>query len=86
VVEAHFHLFVMVGVITLYQDWLPFGLALADVVVHHTVLGVLARELERARRMGTGVCVAMIDLDDFNASSDRFGHQAGGRNRHIHAS
>ena len=42
VVEAHFHFFVMVGVITLYQDWLPFGLALGYVVVHHTVLGVLA--------------------------------------------
>jgi len=33
VVEAHFHFFVMIGVITLYQDWLPFGLALAYVVV-----------------------------------------------------
>jgi hypothetical protein len=41
VVEAHFHFFVMVGVITLYQDWLPFGLALGYVVVHHSVLGLL---------------------------------------------
>jgi hypothetical protein len=40
VVEAHFHFFVMVGVITLYQDWLPFGLALGY-VVHHTVLGLV---------------------------------------------
>jgi diguanylate cyclase (GGDEF)-like protein len=155
VVEAHFHFFVMIGVITLYQDWLPFGLALAYVVVHHTVLGVLAptqvfnhpaaerapfkwallhgafvlaasvaclvnwrlsesqaveisrlvsrleglartdpltgvpnrrvweeelpRELERARRMGTGLCVAMIDLDNFKAYNDRNGHQAGDR-------
>ena len=153
VVEAHFHFFVMVGVITLYQDWLPFGLALAYVVVHHTVLGLvtptdvfnhpaalrspwkwalihggfvlaasvaylvnwrlsetqaieinrlvsrleglartdpltgvpnrrvweeeLPRELERARRTGAGVCLAMIDLDDFKAYNDRFGHQAG---------
>jgi diguanylate cyclase len=153
VVEAHFHFFVMVGVITLYQDWLPFGLALAYVVVHHSVLGVLAptdvfnhpaalrspwkwalvhgafvlaasvaylvnwrlsehqaieinrlvsrleglartdpltgvpnrrvweeelpRELERARRMGTEVCLAMIDLDNFKAFNDRHGHQAG---------
>jgi diguanylate cyclase with GGDEF domain len=29
VVEAHFHFFVIIGVITLYQDWLPFGLASA---------------------------------------------------------
>jgi hypothetical protein len=28
IVEAHFHFFVMVGVVTLYQDWLRFGLAL----------------------------------------------------------
>ena len=153
VVEAHFHFFVMIGVITLYQDWLPFGLALAYVVVHHTVLGVLAptgvfnhaaalrspwkwalihgafvlaasvaylvnwrlserqaveisrlvsrleglartdaltgvpnrrvweeelpRELERARRLGTGLCLAMIDLDNFKAYNDRHGHQAG---------
>jgi len=153
VVEAHFHFFVMVGVITLYQDWLPFGLALGYVVVHHTVLGLLApaevfnhpaaqqapfkwalihgafvlaasvaylvnwrlsehqaveisrlvsrleglartdpltgvpnrrvweeelpRELERARRLRTGLCLAMIDLDNFKAYNDRHGHQAG---------
>ena len=155
VVEAHFHFFVMVGVITLYQDWLPFGLALGYVVVHHSVLGLvvpadvfnhpaaqrapwkwalvhgafvaaasvaylvnwrlserqaveisrlvsrleglartdpltgvpnrrvweeeLPRELERARRMGTGLCLAMIDLDNFKSYNDRFGHQAGDR-------
>src|SRR5215204_3807483 len=32
----------MIGVITLYQDWLPFGLALGYVVVHHSGLGLLA--------------------------------------------
>jgi diguanylate cyclase len=153
VVEAHFHFFVMVGVITLYQDWLPFGLALGYVVVHHAVLGALTpadvfnhpaaqrspfkwalihgafvgaasvaylvnwrlserqaveinrlvsrleglartdpltgvpnrrvleeelpQELERARRMGTRLCLAMIDLDNFKAYNDRHGHQAG---------
>jgi hypothetical protein len=30
-----------------------------------------------ARRTGAGVCLAMIDLDDFKAYNDRFGHQAG---------
>jgi hypothetical protein len=37
----------------------------------------LPRELERARRTGAGVCLAMIDLDDCKAYNDRFGHQAG---------
>jgi diguanylate cyclase (GGDEF)-like protein len=40
-IEMHFHFFVVVGVITLYQDWVPFGLALTFVVLHHGVMGVL---------------------------------------------
>jgi len=40
-VEAHFHFFVVLGVITLYQSWVPFLLALGYVLVHHSVLGVL---------------------------------------------
>jgi diguanylate cyclase (GGDEF)-like protein len=43
-IEAHFHFFVMIGVLTLYQDWLPFLLAIGYVVVHHGLLGVLAPE------------------------------------------
>jgi diguanylate cyclase (GGDEF)-like protein len=43
-IEMHFHFFVMVGVITLYQDWVPFGLALAFVVLHHGVMGVVSPE------------------------------------------
>ena len=27
-IEAHFHFFVMIAVLALYQDWLPFGMAL----------------------------------------------------------
>ena len=37
----------------------------------------LPRELERARRMGAGLCLAMIDLDNFKDYNDRHGHQAG---------
>ncbi|MDQ1401770.1 MAG: methyl-accepting chemotaxis protein, partial [Actinomycetota bacterium] len=40
-IEAHFHFFIMVGVVTLYQSWLPFGLAMLFVVVHHGTVGVI---------------------------------------------
>ncbi|MGX5654710.1 putative bifunctional diguanylate cyclase/phosphodiesterase [Geodermatophilus nigrescens] len=39
--EAHFHFFVVVGLVSLYQDRLPFGLALAVVVLHHGAVGTL---------------------------------------------
>ena len=41
VIEMHFHFFVMVGILTLYQDWLPFLLAIGFVVVHHGVFGMI---------------------------------------------
>ena len=41
-IEAHFHFFVMMAVIVLYQDWMPFLLALIAVVVDHGVIGMLA--------------------------------------------
>lgn len=40
-IEAHFHFFVMLGVIFLYEDWLPYVLAVAYVAVHHGVAGTL---------------------------------------------
>ena len=40
-IEMHFHFFVVVGILTLYQDWLPFLLAIGFVTLHHGVLGVL---------------------------------------------
>lgn len=40
-IEAHFHFFIMVGVVTLYQSWIPFGLAMAFVVIHHGTIGVI---------------------------------------------
>jgi diguanylate cyclase (GGDEF)-like protein len=39
VTEAHFHFFVMVGLVALYQDWVPFGIGLFITVAHHAVLG-----------------------------------------------
>ena len=39
--EAHFHFFVMIPILALYEDWLPFLLALGYVVVHHGLMGAL---------------------------------------------
>jgi diguanylate cyclase (GGDEF)-like protein len=41
ITEAHFHFFVMIGVLTLYQDWTPFLVAIGFVVIHHGVGGVI---------------------------------------------
>lgn len=41
VIEAHFHFFVMVTLITLYQLWVPFLVSIAYVVLHHGVMGSL---------------------------------------------
>ena len=40
-IEMHFHFFVVVGIISLYQDWIPFLLSLGFVVLHHGVFGAL---------------------------------------------
>ncbi|MFI5955785.1 putative bifunctional diguanylate cyclase/phosphodiesterase [Cryptosporangium sp. NPDC051539] len=40
-IEAHFHFFVMLFVIMLYQDWLTFLLAIGFVGVEHAIVGVL---------------------------------------------
>jgi diguanylate cyclase (GGDEF)-like protein len=42
VTEAHFHFFVMIGVLTLYQDWMPFLIAIGYVIVHHGLVGVIS--------------------------------------------
>jgi hypothetical protein len=43
VIEAHFHFFAMVGIITLYQDWIPFGLAISFGALHHGVASTIDR-------------------------------------------
>lgn len=40
-IELHFHFFVVVGLVTLYQQWAPFLLAIAYVGIHHGVAGVI---------------------------------------------
>jgi GAF domain-containing protein/anti-sigma regulatory factor (Ser/Thr protein kinase) len=39
--EMNFHYFVMVAIVALYQDWLPFAIAIGFVLVHHGVIGTL---------------------------------------------
>ncbi len=43
VIEAYFHFFAMIGIITLYQDWIPFGLAITFVAIHHGVASTIDR-------------------------------------------
>lgn len=40
-IEGHFLFFVMVALLSVYQDWVPFLIALGFVVVHHGLVGVL---------------------------------------------
>ncbi|GEM_PF-2153130 len=42
VTEMHFHFFVMIAVITLYQAWPPFLLSVVFVLLHHGVFGAIA--------------------------------------------
>jgi diguanylate cyclase (GGDEF)-like protein len=41
VTEAHFHFFVVVALLSLYEDWVPWGLSIAYVLVHHGLMGAL---------------------------------------------
>ena len=40
-IEMHFHFFVVVIIIALYQEWLPFLLPIGYVVLHHGLIGTL---------------------------------------------
>jgi diguanylate cyclase (GGDEF)-like protein/PAS domain S-box-containing protein len=41
-IEAHFHFFVVVVLLTIYEDWLPFLVAVGYVLLHHGVLGTIS--------------------------------------------
>lgn len=40
-IEAHFHFFVMVPIVALYESWWSFGLAVGYVLFHHGIVGTL---------------------------------------------
>ena len=44
-IELHFHFFVMLTFLALYQDWIPYVLAVVYVAIHHGVVGVLWPEV-----------------------------------------
>jgi diguanylate cyclase (GGDEF)-like protein len=41
ITEAHFSFFVVVGLVSLYQAWVPFGVALLLTIAHHGIMGTL---------------------------------------------
>ena len=42
VIEAHFSFFVVVTLLTVYEDWVVFALAVGYVLAHHGILGMFA--------------------------------------------
>jgi diguanylate cyclase len=40
-IEAHFHFFVMIPIVALYEDWAPFAVAAGIVLLEHGVVGTL---------------------------------------------
>jgi diguanylate cyclase (GGDEF)-like protein len=51
-IEAHFHFFVMVPVLALYEDWWPFGAGIAYVLLEHGVVGARWPEVVYAHHAG----------------------------------
>jgi methyl-accepting chemotaxis protein len=39
-IEAHFHFFVIAGVIAIYEDWLPFAVGILYVAIQHSLFGM----------------------------------------------
>ena len=44
VIEAHFHFFVVLALVALYEDWVPFLVAIGYVTLHHGLIGAIDPE------------------------------------------
>ena len=53
-VEAHFHFFVIMSVLLLYEDSLPYAAAFAYVVLHQGTIGVLGSQSATTTFMALG--------------------------------
>ena len=57
-IEGHFHFFVMVSVLALYEEWFPYLLAFAFVLGHHGLMGAVdPADLGALRAAGRAVRV-----------------------------
>ena len=54
VTEAHFHFFVMLGIVALYQDWTAFLVCILITVAHHSLMGLWDPDSCTARRPRRG--------------------------------
>jgi diguanylate cyclase (GGDEF)-like protein len=50
---------------------------LTQLANRNSILATLGESLEAANRLGSGVCVAILDLDHFKRVNDTYGHPAG---------
>ena len=61
-IDSHLHLYAVLIFVALYQQWTPLLWALAVVVVHHTVVGILAPARVFGMVMGHGEAVLMVAI------------------------
>jgi methyl-accepting chemotaxis protein len=61
-IDAHLHLYAVLIFVALYQRWTPLLWALAIVVVHHTVVGIIAPDHVFGMGVSHGEAVLMVAI------------------------